>query len=93
MLTYGLLRNRKVFCDLANCKFVASYEFQHVTPMGVGESTKNRIWGVAPPVTGLGGLRNAHFRRGLTRPSEDPAIIRAGAGMGSPAPRQRSQPG
>jgi hypothetical protein len=29
--------------------------------MRVGESAQNRIRGFAPPITGLGLLRNAHF--------------------------------
>jgi hypothetical protein len=37
-----------------------------VAPMGVGESTKYRIRRSAPPITGLGRLRNAHLVRIFT---------------------------
>jgi len=99
MLANGLLRNGEVRRDLADRKLVASDEFQHVTPMGVGESAKNRIRGSARPITGLGRLRNAHivrvhFRRGLTQPGDGPIVRGASWSrrLNRPGPRQRSRP-
>jgi hypothetical protein len=46
MLAHGLLRDGEVRRDLADGELVAPDELQHVAPMRVGESAKNRIGGL-----------------------------------------------